>query len=262
MKRYFTALHEYSAVYLGLGLLAGICLLWLPIAVLLYPALPRDTGGRFGRYMIMNGFRIYLRGLSLLRACRFDLTALDALRGQPPMIIAPNHPCLLDAVMVISRLPNVACIMKATLMDNILLGAGARLAGYVRNDTIIGTVMQSVELLQRGCHILVFPEGTRTTRNPTNALTGSFSLIANRAHVPVQTVLIETDSAYLSKGWPLFRKPSLPIIYRVRLGQRFDPPVHTKKLVSELERYFAAEFKDHAPCPKVTLVESNTERMP
>jgi hypothetical protein len=31
----------------------------------------------------------------------------------------------------------------------------------------------------------------------------------------VQTVFIETDSAYLSKGWPLFRKPSMPITYRI-----------------------------------------------
>ena len=42
----------------------------------------------------------------------------------------------------------------------------------------------------------------------------SIALIAHRAQVPMQTILIETDSAYLSKGWPLFRKPPMPIHYR------------------------------------------------
>jgi Tat protein secretion system quality control protein TatD with DNase activity len=34
------------------------------------------------------------------------------------------------------------------------------------------------------------------------------------AQVPVKTILIETDTAYLSKGWPLFRKPPMSIHYR------------------------------------------------
>src|SRR6266404_3487783 len=65
--------------------------------------------------------------------------------------------------------------------------------------------------------LLLFPEGTRTTRTPINPLAGSVALIARLANVPVQTLVIETDSPYLSKGWPLFKRPSLPIIYRVRL---------------------------------------------
>ena len=27
-----------------------------------------------------------------------------------------------------------------------------------------------------------------------------------------------------SKGWPLFKRPALPIVYRLRLGKRFEPP--------------------------------------
>ena len=60
--------------------------------------------------------------------------------------------------------------------------------------------------------------------------------------MPVQTVFIDTDSPYLSKGWPLFRKPALPISYRIRLGRRFDPPRKTREFVRELEQYFAEEL--------------------
>jgi len=62
--------------------------------------------------------------------------------------------------------------------------------------------------------------------------------------VPIQTVFIETDSAYLSKGWPLFRRPSMPITYRIRLGRRFEAPEKARVFSEELERYFIDELRD------------------
>ena len=47
------------------------------------------------------------------------------------IVIAPNHPTMLDAVLIMSRLPRVVCITKAALWDNWALGGGIRLAGYM-----------------------------------------------------------------------------------------------------------------------------------
>ncbi|NMG76070.1 1-acyl-sn-glycerol-3-phosphate acyltransferase [Aromatoleum diolicum] len=245
-------LHEYVLLYLGLGYLGTICLLWTPIAMLLHPVLPSGAGRRLGRLFINHGFNAYIRFLTLIGACRFDLAALDSLRGQGPLILAPNHPCLLDAVMVISRLPDVVCIMKAGLMDNIFLGAGARLARYIRNDAPLRMVGRATEDLAAGSFLLVFPEGTRTIRLPVNPLMSSVGLISRRAKVPIQTIFIETASPYLCKGWPLFRKPEMPVTYRVRLGKRFDPPASVQPFMAELERYFAAELA-HAVLPDLPV---------
>ncbi|HND99829.1 MAG TPA: hypothetical protein PLP98_15115, partial [Plasticicumulans sp.] len=71
----------------------------------------------------------------------------------------------------------------------------------------------------------------------------SLALIACRARVPVQTLIIETDSGYLRKGWPLFRRPAMPIHFRVRLGRRFPPPDgDIARYTAELEAWFAAEL--------------------
>lgn len=231
--------YDYLVLYLGLTWLGVACLAWTPISLLAYRLLPMRWGRALGRYVIMAGFRLYLAKLSLSRRCSFDLKELDALRGEQSLIIAPNHPCMLDAVMVISRLPNVACVLKANLLNNVFLGAGARLARYIRNEPIRGMVQQAAQDLGSGNHLLLFPEGTRSTASPVNRLQISIGLVAHHARVPVQTVLIETDSAYLSKGWPLFRKPPMPIHYKVRLGRRFDPPQHPQHLVAELQQYFA-----------------------
>lgn len=241
--RQLLSAYDYLVIYLGLTWLAVLCLAWTPIALIIYPLLPERHGRALGRWFTMAAFRFYLRSLSLSRRFSFDLSALDALRDQPSLIIAPNHPSLLDAVMVISRLPNVACVLKTELMNNILFGAGARLARYIRNIPVRRMVQQAVRDFDSGSHLLLFPEGTRTTTYPVNPFKGSIGLIAKHAQVAVQTVLIESNTAYLGKGWPIFRKPAMPIHYRLRLGRRFDPPsVDPLQFMAELEQYFAQEL--------------------
>ena len=237
-KTFLLKIYDYLVLYLGLLWLGFLSLSWTLIASLLYPLLPKNHAMRLGRYVIMVSFRAYLASLSISRRCSFDLTELDSLRGETPLIIAPNHPCLLDAVMIISRLPNVACVMKSELMNNIFLGAGARLARYIRNEPIRQMVMQASEDFKTGSHLLLFPEGTRTIRHPINALKGSIALISMQAKVPIQTVIIETNTPYLSKGWTLFRKPKMPVSYKITLGKRFATPDNSHKFMTELEEYF------------------------
>ena len=248
------ALHETLRMYLGFMLLGVVCLSVTLLAFPLRVVLPRALSKRVGRKLIAVGFRSYLRLLVVMGVCRFDLTALDALRDGPAMIIAPNHPSLLDAVMILSRLPNAGCIMKAELVNNVLLGAGARLAGYIRNTPLRTMVQLAVADLHQGSPLLLFPEGTRSTRFPVGTLQGTAGLIAKNAGVPVQTVFIETDSGFLGKGWSVRWTPKMPITYRVRLGKRFDPPQHTARFVSELEQYFQSELA-HAQLPDFPVSE-------
>lgn len=240
--RFFWGLYDYLLLYMGLVWLGTLCLTWTLVASILAPLLPQKLSIKLGRFVIMAGFRVYLGTLSLSGRCHFDLSALDALRDEAPLIIAPNHPGLLDAVMIISRLPNVCCVMKAALMNNLFLGAGARMAGYIRNASMHRMVVEACEDFRTNSHLLLFPEGTRTTRPPVNPLTGSTGLISRQSGVPVQTVIIESDTAFLGKGWPLFRKPMMPMHFKVRLGRRFDPPQNTRLFTEELEQYFAEEL--------------------
>jgi 1-acyl-sn-glycerol-3-phosphate acyltransferase len=238
MLRPLKITYEYFALYTSLTLLGLICLTWTVFALPLYFILPRRLGTAIGRRGIMTGFRIYAWSLSVTRTYRLDLRDIDTLKEGPPLILAPNHPCLIDALLILTRHPNIVCVMKAALMRNVFLGSGSRLARYVRNESSRQMVKESVAHLREGGVLLLFPEGTRTTREPINSLVGSVGLIAKHARVPVQTLVIETDSPYLSKGWPLFRRPELPIIYRVRLGKRFDPPSDVAAFTAELDRYY------------------------
>ncbi len=224
---------------LALGSLAGNV-----VSAPLIWALPRAAGRRFGRAFIAYGYRLFFAISRVLRILYLDTQALDGLARESGLVIVANHPCLLDAVVIVARLPRVACVMKASLLRNPLLGAGAVLARYIPNDSAHHMVRGAVQDLREGGQLLLFPEGTRTTaeQGPLGPFQPSFAVIAKHARAPIQTLFIETDTPYSRKGWPLWRMPPLPIVLRVRLGQRFEPRADHMALMHEMEAYYRAQL--------------------
>ena len=240
--RALRTVRDYAIAAFGFSLLIGMCFLWGIASAVLLAVLPVRTGRRVGRVGAMSGFRAYLAIMEAVGALRLDLTALDALRGQGPLVVAPNHPSLIDAVLVVSRLPDAMCVMKSSLIGNFLLGPAARLARYIPNDTLLGLASRAGEELRLGGHLVLFPEGTRSSRDPVGPFTAAVAVVSRRARVSVQAVFIETDTRYLGKGWSVLSPAGFPHRYRARLGRRFDPPVDVRAFTAELERYFAAEL--------------------
>ena len=233
----------WLALQAQLLLLGLMSMAWNIVALALYPVLPRETGLRVGRAMISRGYAVFWRIASASGMLRVHNQVLDALRDEPGLIIVANHPSMLDALLLVARLPRSACVMKASLMSNPFLWPGARLARYVGNDSPHGMVRMAVDDLARGGQLVLFPEGTRTTRQPINRFHSGFTLIAKFAQAPIQAVFIDTDSPYLGKGWPLWRLPPLPIVFSVRMGQRFAPQDDYAALLAEIEAYFAAQVR-------------------
>ena len=237
-----TAAWQYAILAIGFALLGVELFVWALCALVLRPLLPERTARRAGRRGAMWVFRIYLGTMESLGAWRLDLRELDALKGAGPLIVAPNHPCLLDAALIVSRLPNAVCVMKGALFGNFLLGPAARLARYVRNDSLLRLASRVDDELRRGGQLLLFPEGTRSVGDPIGPFTDAVGALSRRSAVPVQTVIIEADSPFLGKGRSLVARPELPLSYRVRLGRRFEPPTDVRAFTAELERYFAREL--------------------
>lgn len=226
----------------GVAIFAAACFAWAIASWILWPLLPARIGRRVGRRGAMLGFRGYLWTMEMLGAWRLDLGALDELREAGPLIVAPNHPGLLDAVLLVSRLPDAVCVMKPSLLGHFLLAPAARLARYIPNDSLLRLAGRASDELRAGGQLLLFPEGTRTRGGPIGPLTEAAGAIARRAQVPVQVVILEASVPFLGKDGPAWSAPPFPIVFRARLGRRFEPPRDVRAFTEELDRHFRREL--------------------
>lgn len=235
--------YEYVAMFVGLSFLVLICSLGLPIALVLiwFPFKWRVT---VTRHLIALGFTIYLWFLRLFCSVRIDCSALDSLKHQSGLIIVANHPSLLDAVILLSKLPNATCVMKASLRKNPLFGAMARLSGYISNEDPMKLVKQSCAELKNGTHLVLFPEGTRSDTLKVNPFGQVAALIASRSGASIQTVFIRFSTSYLGKSGPLFQKPSLPLTIKITIGSIFTPISSVPDLTERLESYYRQNLND------------------
>ncbi|MET4574933.1 lysophospholipid acyltransferase family protein [Ottowia thiooxydans] len=239
---------------LGVGLLTLICLSWTPFAMILGVVLPESRAKHIGRAAIRTGFRILLRLLAIFCGCRFDLQEVKEFgRRREPMVVVANHPSLFDAIVLVSCLPNAVCVMKAGLMHNLLLGAGARMARYIVNDSPLPMIRSAIHELRDGACLVIFPEGTRTNTPPVSPCSATAGVIAARAGVPVQALMIEMSSNYLGKQWPMWRPPRLPLTVRVRRGQRFDAIQQPQHFGREIELY----FREHLSAAPLNSAQRN-----
>ena len=200
-------------------------------------------GGRarvFGQRLIHGLFRFFVGYLRAFGLVELDAGELTELRPGGGLIVVANHPCLLDAVLLVSQMPQAVCLMKGSLARNIIFSGTARLAGYVHNKSGLGLVKKCEERLQEGAKLLVFPEGTRTVGGKLLPFKMGFALVAVLTQSPVQTVIITAHSNCLGKGWPLFKRPDFPLRYALRLGRRFqpEPGAEAKHFCGQVENYF------------------------
>jgi 1-acyl-sn-glycerol-3-phosphate acyltransferase len=229
----------FYALLLHLG---AMSLTWSLVSLVLYLLLPRAQGTIVGRAAISSVYRGFWTCAQWLGLMRIDYTALDVLSADVGLIIAANHPSMADAMLIVARVPRGICIMRTGLMRSPFLGAGARLARYIRNEPPRGMIRSCVANLQAGGQLVLFPEGTRTITPPINAFRPGMTLIAHMAQVPIQTVFIRSPSRYLAKDWPIWRVPEFPVVFELRLGERFQPEQDHVGQMKRIEAYFAQEL--------------------
>ncbi|CAN5395498.1 lysophospholipid acyltransferase family protein [soil metagenome] len=198
--------------------------------------------------VIRGLFRFWLRMAHLTGVFHISFPEVEKIASLRGAIIAPNHPSLLDAVLILAAVPKTVCIVRAALIDNLCLGGAAKLSGFVANDGGPILIRQGVAKIQQRENLLIFPEGTRTHPDALNAFKKGFALIAVKTGAPIQTVFIEREAEYLAKGVSLFARTPLPITFRVHVGEVIRPGENesAQQLSARLHRYFSAHLERHS----------------
>ena len=223
----------------------------LSVVSLVFGWLPSTEGiDRFFQRLIHWHFVVFHGWCDVFRLVHVRYDGLERIPAGGLVLVA-NHLSLIDITCLLARVPEAVCIFKPAVRRNPVLGAAARRAGYLGNDGGPDLVRLAASKVAAGNTLVVFPEGTRSpaAQRPLPFKAG-FSLIARRAHAPIQLVRITTDSDLLSKDRAWWRLPRFPAHVTVTAGPLLpaDRAGSAAELATEVETWFRTAPRDDAAC--------------
>jgi 1-acyl-sn-glycerol-3-phosphate acyltransferase len=244
--------YQLPAYYVTLLLFAGggLSLSLISLLTAWLPATPRTE--RFFQRLIHRHFAFFHWWCAAARLVHVRYQGFP-LRPPGGLVLAANHPALIDITCLLARVPEAVCIYKPAIRNNPVLGAAARRAGYLVADGGLDLVRAAADKVAAGHTLIVFPEGTRTS--PGLSLLpfkSGFVLIARRARVPIQLVSITTDSDVLTKGRAWWRLPRFPAHVNVTAGPLIptDTEASTTAQSAAIEAWFRARIAHHRDQPR------------
>lgn len=238
---------------LVLLLVVLLVLLLRILAVVFFPFRHRPSVSNRVQFLFR---KILLAAWSFLDRIRVVRVRYEGEPDRPPVILVANHPSFVDALLLIPRLPTVSCVYKASLERIFFPRSLGKCAGFISNAGALDTIRAAVARLRGGWSVLLFPEGTRTSRFPMSPWKSSFAIMAMQAKAPVQPVFIDMDPPLFPKGTPWWRPPGYPVRVTVRFGLPIQP--NERHTARDFHREVEAGFRhDHFHEPPSTLLHDD-----
>ena len=134
-----------------------------------------------------------------------------------------NHPSLLDGSYLLKFVTNGFCIYKREIGGNPLYGATVKLADYIPNIGGADMVRMACDALARGEDLIIFPEGTRSTKVNLDNFRPGFALIAKRSKALINVMWMESPEDFITRDVPFWKVPKLTAHIVISQINRIDP---------------------------------------
>ena len=195
------------------GLIAG--LLGIP-----WTLLTRNIGPmyRAGTWIARAGLRF--------AGIRVEVSGMENIPAGRSCLFLANHVSNLDPPVLFPLLPGRSSVLlKRELMSIPILGTAMKMAGFVpveraaRRNAAQASVTAAAAALASGLHILIFPEGTRSSDGRLAAFKKGPFYLALQSGAPVIPVVLSGTERMLRKGSMAVQ----PGIAEVRFLPALDP---------------------------------------
>lgn len=241
---YFLAVYYFSWLLFGL---VGLALNLVCTMFLLFPR--RERFGPAARGAIRFLFNGWVKWMHATRVVDVRWRGFDERPLSIGTVYVANHPSLIDATLLLGRIPNAICIFKSALLRNPVVAPAAILAGYAAGDAGVDLIRSAAEKVEAGCSILIFPEGTRTTPGHTlNPIKPGFALIAQRARAPVQVIVVRASPYLLPRGRSGWLPPRFPASIEFTLDEFIpgDTALSVAEITASVEQRLTAQVQSSA----------------
>ena len=211
--------------------------------------------GIIARAYVSHTFRVFLGNLNICKTSLIKVDDKEAYRNIHGKIIIANHPSLLDFVYIMSLVPNSTCIVRGGLTHTPLRWVIKQ--AYITNTTDFNDVLvECKKLTDKGCNVIVFPEGTRSPRVGRNNYKKGAARIALYCNCDVLPLFIGGSDKYgLGKFDPLWSYnhvetylydiKMLPVI-SIEQFKGLSEPIAAKHLTEEMEKVIRAAGDEYA----------------
>lgn len=199
-NNYFCFLKVFGFGFFFLGAIVLACVVF-PIIRLF--SLRKDFGITARAY-VSHTFRWFLRFVDFSGIAHQNVPNKDEFKKLQSKIIVANHPSIMDFPLIMSLSPKSTCIVGSSYVKTPL--GGVIKQAYITNNTDFDQLLiECKKLTDKGCNVIIFPEGTRTPRHGKNIYKKGAARIALYCGCDVQPVFIGGSDKYgLGKHDPVW----------------------------------------------------------
>lgn len=145
-----------------------------------------------------------------------------------PCVVIANHTTLLDTSVLLSTFPRVVTMVKPRLYRRWWIRPLLRDAGHIEGLSpgalnADRAIRDGIDRLQKGFHLLAFPEGTRAPDDKLLPFGRTAFEIACQANVPIIPIIIDCRPRWLTKERGFFPLPRQVPRIRIKVLDRVAP---------------------------------------
>ena len=240
----------WRVIATGIGFaLAGISCITLVATVfplLRWTSQSRERAEVRTQYTLHLACRLFMGLLTVVGILRIRCYGAEKLRV-PGALVISNHPTLIDALILMSVMPQAYCVVKANYFDSFWLNGICLGAGYIPNRSGPQVVEECVDHLRAGRSLMIFPEGTRSPKDGLGPFSRGAAHIAWRAQLDPVPVTIQCSPATLYGGQAWWNVPDRRFGVTITVGD----PMPLGEIVSQptsqprAARAVNAALRDH-----------------
>lgn len=170
--------------------------------------------------IIQFSFFVFCETMRLTGTLSYKIVGADKLKADKNCLIVANHPSLIDYVLITSQLKQSDCLVKEAIWRNPFMKGVVTSAGYIPNKDPEALLTKCEARLNKGHVLLIFPEGTRTTKGITPTLQRGAAQIAVKTASDLRVVHITVEPTFLTKQSKWYQVPDTKPLFIVEVKNK------------------------------------------
>lgn len=203
----------------------------------------RGEGTSFGQRLAWNVGQVFSRVLSMV-LFRLTVRGLQHIPKTGPVLMVTNHQSFLDPWLIaIAPSRQFHFMARDSLFKNKAFGWIISLLNAYpvrRGAADLTSIRMTIERLEQGRLVNIFPEGTRSTDGSIGKVAPGLTLIVNRCKIDVPIVPAVIDGAF--EAWPRNKKFPRPKKIRIVYGEPIQPATYRAMKPDELAEHIRNTF--------------------